>query len=276
MNISIDEKESDGCQFGLMIKIIATFLIGISSISFGEIISIPNPNEGFFYPKEDTQTIYLSNKESIASLIFLPGGTGSFGTAPGKPEIEKFFALTSIAKGLNQGAKLDFVFMDSPYELSPMNTKSNLGIRSMKDHLDRIKSVIKTFSQKTQKPVWLIGHSNGAYSLSSFLNQSPENQKMIKGAIFSGGRSERFLKGEFNLSILILHHESDPCPHTNYESAKSFYEEVKKQNKGRTEFVTIVGGTNSGEPCFSTGSHHMYSGSYGQFTESVVKFISEN
>ena len=119
MNISIDEKESDGCQFGLMIKIIATFLIGISSISFGEIISIPNPNEGFFYPKEDTQTIYLSNKESIASLIFLPGGTGSFGTAPGKPEIEKFFALTSIAKGLNQGAKLDFVFMDSPYGNPP-------------------------------------------------------------------------------------------------------------------------------------------------------------
>jgi pimeloyl-ACP methyl ester carboxylesterase len=260
-----------------MKKIIATlFLITISQIVFGEIISIPNPNEGFFHPKEDTQTIYFQNNNSKAVLIFLPGGEGSFGTFPDKPPLERFFFLTSIAKGQNQGAKLDFVFMDSPYVLSPMNTRSNLGIRESKDYLDRVKSVVKLYVQKTNKPIWLIGHSNGAYSLSSFLNQAPENQQLIKGAIFSSGRIERFLRGEFDLPILILHHEKDPCPHTTYESAKSFYDEVKKQNKGRTEFVTMIGGTNSGEACFSGGSHHRFSGSYDQFNDVVLKFISEN
>ena len=260
-----------------MKKIFATvFFMAISQIAFGEIVSIPNPNEGFFYSKDDTQTIYFQNSNSKAVLVFLPGGEGSFGTSPDKPPLERFFFLTSIAKGQNQGPKLDFVFMDSPYVLSPMNTRSNLVTRESKDHLDRIKSVIRVYAQKTNKPIWLIGHSNGAYSLSSFLNQVPENQKLIRGAIFSGGRVERFLEGEFNVPILILHHENDPCPHATYDAAKNFYDEVKRQNKGKTEFITIIGGTNSGEACFSGGSHHMFSGAYEQFNDAVLKFITEN
>jgi hypothetical protein len=245
----------------------------VSSAAFGEIISISNPNEGFFHPKEDTQTIYLPNPTSKAVLIFIPGGTGSYETSPGKPERDRFSMLTPIAKGDHSGPKLDFVFMDSPYVLSPYS-KNNLGPRGKKDHIDRIKSVIKFYSKKTGKPIWLIGHSNGAYSLASFLNQSPENQKLIVGTIFSGSRDERDLKGEFNLPILIIHHEADPCHDTSYRGAKSFYEDAQKQNKSKTEFVAIVGGTSSDRAC--SAGLHMYSGSEDQFTESVVKFISQN
>lgn len=259
-----------------MKKIIILFLgLSLSHLTFGEIISIPNPNEGFFHPKEDTQTIYLQNAGSKAVLIFLPGGTGSFGTETGKPEADKFFALTSISKGANVGQKLDFVFMDSPYVLSPM-ARDNLAIRSKKDHLDRIKSVVQFYSEKTKKPIWLIGHSNGAYSLSSFLNYSPANQTLIAGAIFSSGRNEKSLDGEFNLPILILHHENDPCPFTAYSSTTSFYADVKKQNKGKTELATITGGNTSGDPCLGMGSQHMYAGSYNQVEREIIKFISEN
>ena len=246
----------------------------ISSAAFGEIISIPNPNEGFFHPKGDTQTVYLPNASSKAVLIFIPGGTGNYDTSPDKPEPDKFAMLTPISKGDHSGSKLDFVFMDSPYVLSPSNSRSNLGAREKKDHIDRIKSVVKFYSKKTGKPIWLIGHSNGGYSLSSYLNQSPENQKLIAGAIFSASRDERDLKGEFNLPLLIVHHEADPCHDTTYRSAKSFYEDVKKQNISRTEFVTIVGGTSSDRAC--SAGLHMFRGSEEQFTESVIKFISQN
>lgn len=140
-----------------------------SSTAFGEIISIPNPNEGFFHPKEDTQTVYLANTSSKAVLIFIPGGTGSYDTSPDKPEPDRFSMLTPISKGGHSGSKLDFVFMDSPYVLSPSNSKSNLGSREKKDHIDRIKSVVKFYSKKTGKPIWLIGHSNGGYSPSSYV-----------------------------------------------------------------------------------------------------------
>jgi pimeloyl-ACP methyl ester carboxylesterase len=242
------------------------------SLAQGEVISIPNPNTGFFYPKDDTQTIYFQNENSKAVLIFLPGGEGSFGTSPDKPHLERFFMLTPIAKG-STDIKMDFVFMDSPYILSPMNTKSNLGIRSTKDHLDRIKSVIKFYSQKTNKPVWLIGHSNGTYSLSSFLNQLSENQKLIGGAIFSSGRSETSVSGKFNIPILIIHHKNDPCPYTTYSSAQSLHETLVQSNNDKTEFVTITSGFNSGEACFAGSSHHMFSGSYEDYNNSIINFI---
>lgn len=249
--------------------IIFTFYV---SLCYGEVISIPNPNTGFFYTKEDTHTIYFQNENSKAVLIFLPGGEGSFGTSPNKPSLDRFFMLTPIARG-NTNTKLDFVFMDSPYVLSPMNTKSNLGIRETKDHLDRIKSVIKFYSQKTNKPVWLIGHSNGAYSLSSFLNQSSDNQKLLGGAIFSSGRSETSVSGKFNLPILIIHHKNDPCPYTTYSSAKSLHENFVQNNNNQTELATITSGFSSGEACFAGSSHHMFSGSYDEYNNSIVNFI---
>lgn len=259
-----------------MKRLISTFLLMIiSPIIFGEIISIPNPNEGLFYPKEDTQTIYRRNVDSKAVLIFLPGGSGSFGTEPGKPEIDKFFALTSISNGVNAGQKLDFVFMDSPYVLSPP-TRDNLSIRKTKDHIDRIKSVVQFYAEKTKKPIWLIGHSNGAYSLASFLNQEPVNQTKIAGAIFSSGRNEKSLSGEFRIPILILHHENDPCPYTTYNATTSFYNDVKKQNQGKTEFFTVTGGSSSGDSCFGISSQHMFAGSYNQVERELIKFISEN
>jgi predicted esterase len=259
-----------------MKKNIATFLLLITSaLAFGEIISIPNQNMGFFYPKEDTQTIYRSNIDSKAVLIFLPGGPGSFGTEPGKPELDRFFALTSISKGINAGLKLDFVFMDSPYVLSPP-ARDNLSIRKTKDHIDRIKKVVEVYAEKTKKPIWLIGHSNGAYSLASFLNQEPDNQKKIAGAIFSSGRNEKSLSGEFKLPILILHHENDPCQHTTYSASTSFYNDVKKQNLGKTELFTVTGGSSSGDPCLGISSQHMFAGSYDQVEKEIIKFISEN
>ena len=99
-----------------MRQLLIFFLLTIH-ISFcsSEVISIPNPNVGFFHSKEETQTIYRANENSKAVLIFLPGGVGSFGTEPNKKEIDRFYMLTSIAKGENSGDKFDFVFMDSPY-----------------------------------------------------------------------------------------------------------------------------------------------------------------
>lgn len=257
-----------------MKKILLLFFFISSSIR-AEIISIPAPNKGFFYSIEDTNTNYFENKDSQAILVYLPGGTGSF--AIGNPQIptRPLGMFEEIALGKNSKVKIDFVFMDSPYILSPKNTSNNLGIRATKDHLDRIKSTIIFYSNKTKKPIWLIGHSNGAYSLSSFLNADPDNQKLIAGAIFSSARNERYLDGQLNLPIMILHHKEDPCPNTLYSSAKRFYEQVKKINMAKTDFVTITGGTNSGEPCFSIESHHMFAGSYEQFTVEVENFIMQ-
>lgn len=240
-------------------------------LAIAEVISIPAPNQGFFSNKEDTQTFYKPNTNSKAVMIFLPGGPGSFGTKPDMPQPRGYGMFNDIALGKNAGVKMDYVFMDSPYVLSP--TKS-LSIRATGDHMDRIKSVVSFYKEKTNKPIWLLGHSNGAYSLAQFINQTPNYKQLIAGAIFSSGRNEREITIDpIDLPILVLHHAEDSCSSTTFDSAKSFYEEVKRKNKSKTEFVAITGGGDAGEPCTAPTSHHMYSGSYQQFTNAIEQFI---
>lgn len=253
--------------------IIGLLSFGLMSISVAQLISIPAPNQGFFDIKDDTQTFYRSNQNSKAVLIFLPGGPGSFGLAPGYTGPRSYGMFEDIAKGNNSGIKMDYVFMDSPYVLSP--TKS-LAIRATGDHMDRIRSVIAFYKEKTNKPIWLLGHSNGTYSLAQFINKTPNYKQLIAGAIFSSGRSEREITiNPIDLPILVLHHEEDSCASTPFDSAKSFYEEVKSKNLARTEFVALTGGGDSGEPCTAPTSHHMYSGSYQQFTNAIQQFIAK-
>ena len=248
-------------------------LLVISSQSFAEVFSIPAPNQGFLDNKEDTQTFYKGNANSKAVIIFLPGGPGSFGLKPDSTGPRSFGMFGDIANGTNSGQKIDYVFMDSPYVLSPMNSK-NLSVRATKDHMDRIRTTVEFYKSKTNKPIWLLGHSNGAYSLAQFINQTPNYDKLIGGAIFSSGRSEREITIDpINLPILVLHHADDTCSSTQFGPAQSFYESVKSKNRSRTEFVALTGGTNDGDPCSAPGSHHMYGGSYEQFTNAVQQFI---
>ena len=210
--------------------------------------------------------VYISNIACIS-------GKGSFGLKPDSTGPRSFGMFGDIANGTNSGQKIDYVFMDSPYVLSPMNSK-NLSVRATKDHMDRIRTTVEFYKSKTNKPIWLLGHSNGAYSLAQFINQTPNYDKLIGGAIFSSGRSEREITIDpINLPILVLHHADDTCSSTQFGPAQSFYESVKSKNRSRTEFVALTGGTNDGDPCSAPGSHHMYGGSYEQFTNAVQQFI---
>lgn len=254
-------------------SILIVVLCGVANITWAQVFSIPAPNQGFFDSKEDTQTFYKSNPNSKAVLVFLPGGVGSFGLTPSFSGERKYGMFDEIARGNNSGIKMDYVFMDSPYALSP---RKDLSIRATKDHMDRIKGVVEFYKSKTNKPIWLLGHSNGTYSLAQFINQTPNYNQLIAGAIFSSGRAERDITIDpINLPILVLHHAEDSCSSTPFGSAQSFYEKVKSRNLSRTEFVAITGGTDTGEPCSASGSHHMYGDAYPQFTNAVQQFIGK-
>ena len=135
---------------------------------------------------------------------------------------------------------LDLVFLDSPYSLGWQG--GNIAPRYTNDHLSRMLSVIQFYKDKTSKPLYLIGHSNGAVSLSAFLNQSPENQKLLAGVIFSGSRNETNLDGPLSIPILLLHHEDDAnFRWTSYWQAERLYKKIKAVNSATTEFSTVHG-----------------------------------
>jgi hypothetical protein len=242
------------------IFLLLTVLLHSSAIA--EIIQIPSVYG-------NTTTAYWSCPDSKAILIFLPGGDGSFNMASKNPEkpswvISKLYDASQFSSGL------DLVFLDSPYSLGWQG--GNVAPRYGKDHLTRMSSVIQFYKDKTSKPIYLIGHSNGAISLSTFLNQSPENQRLLAGVIFSGSRNETSLDGPLNIPVLFLHHEDDANGRwTSYSQAKRLYNKVKIMNSATTEFSTVHGGESGGDP--STSGHHMYQGSLDEAANYIWNFI---
>ena len=243
-----------------LVFIFLTVLLHISTIA--EIIQIPSPYG-------NTTTAYWPCPDSKAILIFLPGGDGSFNIGSKNPKTPSW-VLSKLYDASQFSPGLDLVFLDSPYSLGWQG--GNIAPRYTKDHLSRMLSVIQFYKDKTSKPLYLIGHSNGAVSLSAFLNQSPENQKLLAGVIFSGSRNETNLDGPLSIPILLLHHEDDANVRwTSYWQAERLYKKIKAVNSATTEFSTVHGGESGGDP--STSGHHMYQGSLDEAANYIWNFI---
>jgi len=234
----------------LMSLLLACIVLGAKA----EIIQVPSEYG-------DTPTGYWGHPNAKAVVISLPGGDGSRGIAAQNPPRPGWLGAGLYDDGL------DSVLMDSNVSLG----WSSISPRYTKEHLARIKSVIEFYQNKLHKPIFLMGHSNSTISVAEFLNQSPENQKMLAGAIISSGRNETDISPPLNLPILFMHHEEDPNGRwTAYSHSQSLYEEVKKFNLAPTEFATVHGGE-SGEA--STAGHHMYQGSLEEATKYVYEFV---
>ncbi len=243
----------------LLVVLVTMF---IYSLSMAEIIQVPGPDG-------ETTTAYWANPNSKAVLIFMPGGDGAFNMSsknPAKPP----WVLSKLYDASQKGPGLDLVFIDSPYSLGMRG--GNIAPRYSKDHLSRMLSVIQFYKEKTKKPLYLIGHSNGTISEAEFLNQSPDNQKLLAGIIFSGSRNETSIDGPLNIPILFLHHENDANGRwTSYSNAESLYKKVKALNGAPTDFLTIHGGDAGGDP--STSGYHMYEGSFDEAANDIWNFI---
>jgi len=237
----------------LKISLLLAFSV-FNTMCFAEILSVPF--EGGSIP-----TAAWLSKNSQAVLIFIPGGDGKFNIAsrdPAKP----IWILSQVA---DQG--IDIVLMDSNESLG----ERDLSPRRTSEHVRKIAAVAQFYRKKTGRPVFLLGHSNGAVSVAEFLNQSPDNQKLIAGAIFSGSRNETELTGKVNLRVLILHHQEDPNIYTKPEYAEQLFLKVKRLNGAKTTYSLVHGGFNEGNP--ATSGRHMYAGSQAEAARIVSGFM---
>lgn len=251
---------------GLIVKLyrlLSFFSIStLCSLVIAETVLIP-------FEKDDVPTAYWASAEAKATLIFLPGGDGSFGFA-NKPNAQPGWILSLINKA-EPKESLNLVFMDSRTSLG---YRGDLGPRTTSQHIERIKAVIDYYQQKTQLPMYLIGHSNGAVSLASFLNKSPENQLRLGGAIFSGSRNETRVNAKLNLPLLVLHHKDDPNGWTTPKNAERLFQEIKVTNALSTEQVWMEGGFDEGD--VHTSGRHMYAGVLDKAAAVVKEFIIKN
>jgi pimeloyl-ACP methyl ester carboxylesterase len=218
-------------------------------------------------------TVYYTNAGSKALVIFLPGGSGSFGVTK-KPDPKPNWLLAALHKSIDP--PLDLVFMDSHYSLQADfgDSYSRWSARREMQHLEQIRTVVNFYQKKTGKPIFLLGHSNGSLSIAEFLNQSPDNQKLVAGVVFSGSRNETLVRQNLSLPVLILHHKSDPNRWTTPSSADQLFASIKQNNSANTWLSWVEGGKDVpwGDPAHS--GRHMYNEALDEAARLIENFIN--
>ena len=222
-----------------------------------------------------TLTMYWEGAGSKALLILIPGGEGQIKLKPKQIDVQNQFykTLKHLTYGSEPKEIFDVVLFDSPERLDN-NPKGYPSSRATKDHLSRIFNVIKFYKEKTQKPVWLMGHSNGAVSITEYLryeNKLGQNSQ-IAGLIVSGARKVAYFdSAPLDLPILFMNHRKDGCSDADPNASMGNFKKVQGLNKDQTSFVFIETGDPEGKPCES--GYHMYNNATEEVIMTLRNFV---
>lgn len=223
---------------------------------------------------ESTYTFLWPGSSPKATLIFIPGGEGRLGLTPERKNLGGFYAATlkPLSDSNLSSGGLNVVVFDSPVPL-PVGTNYPVS-RTSTEHLARIESVVRYYKANYGVPVWLMGHSNGAVSLTEFYSMLQRENKtdLIAGAVYSSARNGARFDSKTQLPILFLAHEQDGCAKsTNYNSRRVF-EEQRSSNKQPLNYVLIRGGEAQAQDVCSSG-FHMFYGAGPQAYQAIEAFI---
>lgn len=224
--------------------------------------------------KIEIPTVFWKNSDAAATLIFLPGGKGSFGLTQKKDP-----QPTWVLKALHDmpTPPINIVFMDSNYSLQEDfgDSYSRWAPRRDSHHIEQIKHTISHYQKLFSKPVFLLGHSNGSLSIAEFLKQSPDNQKLVSGIIFSGSRNETEIGKKISVPVMVLHHLDDPNRWTTPGSAEQLFFKITQNNNSITEQAWVKGGKDisGGDPTHS--GRHMYHEATSEAASLIQDFIKK-
>lgn len=248
-------------------SIFVVLLFILCNIGYCDSLQFINPPKSIFGSKDPTTIYTFSNPNARATILFFPGGEGSFKINEmikhhkGQPRMLQMIA----------DAGYNVVFVDSPYPLPDSGPSGYPAMRDSGDHLDRVDSVLQHYRIQNL-PIWLMGHSNGSFTVSAFVRRLQKENRIneISGIILSGTRNVVKFQSPLNISIVFVHHEKDGCvPWTSYHDATNTYNKVKSFNQGSTTFLTITGGSGqSSSPCHT--GYHMYNDAYAETVQSIV------
>ena len=252
-------------------------LLGMySTWSFAQVYSVEPIEKGLFSSSAPIKTFLWESKNAKATLVFIPGGEGQLNLNPDKKDLGGFYGSTlkPLSDPARTSGMFNVVVFDSPVALP--TGSSYPGSRATSSHLTRIESIVLYYKAKFNQPVWLMGHSNGAVSITEFYKYLQKNKKenLISGLIYSSGRDGASFNKNTNLPVLFLAHQKDGCAKSMPHHSKSVYENLKKTNLQKVEYVVINGGEAQSSDVCSSG-HHMFYGAGEEAYRAIDTFVSQ-
>ena len=251
-------------------------LLAASAGVRAEVISVDAVLAGKSFSSTGTRTFLWESRKPAATLIMIPGGVGRIGLRGGQPQLGGFYATTlqPLSDPNSTSGRTNVVVFDSPTMLSEGGVYPTS--RASSDHLMRIESVVLFYKERFGKPIWLMGHSNGAASVTEFYKylQKSGRSELVAGMIYSAARNgSDFNSATTNLPVLFLHHANDGCAGALMSESRSVYERLQKVDTAKVEYVAIKGGTSEpGHPCSS--GYHMYFGAGAEVSTAIDAFMA--
>lgn len=241
---------------------------------WAQVFPVPAIERSFSGAADPTMTFLWEGKEAKAVLLLIPGGEGHIGINPDRKDLGGFYkqVLGRLSNPALSTGSFDVVIFDSP---QPLLSSANYPFsRLTPDHLSRIESVAVFYKEKLNKPIWLMGHSNGAVSITAFYKDLQKRNKddLIEGLIFSGGRNGASFGASINKPLLFLHHEKDGCINTTPNNSQAVFKQSKEINLAQTAYQWIsTGEPEAKNPCQS--GHHMYFGAGHEVAKAIEAFV---
>ena len=240
-----------------------------------EILIVPAPEAGAFSNSDPTKALLWDQDSSKAVVVFIPGGDGFIKLNQAVPS-SKVRGITKVVAMLTDpsvtSGTLSAAFLPSPYSLG---TAHYPPARFSEEHIKRVVSVLKEIKEKTKKPIWLYGHSNGTISTFEVFNylQAKAEDDLLAGLIVSGSRNVIRLPEKINKPVLFIHHKDDGCEDTPYSDAYKHYEKLKAINSARVSFATVTTHIEpAGNPCMS--GVHMFDNDYEEVAKIIDGFVN--
>jgi len=242
--------------------------------AFAQVVSVPFNERGFLFDTGPTLTFLWPAKQPSATLIFVPGGEGRIGLLPDRKALGGFYGATlkPLSDASLTSGSFNVVVFDSPINL-PVGTVYPYS-RQSSEHLLRIESVVRYYKELYALPVWIMGHSNGAVSITEFYKmlQKSRKENLVEGAIYSSARNGSSFDDNTNMPVLLLAHEGDGCEKSSPSQSRAVYERLRKNNPQRVEYVLIRGGApQSQHPCYS--GFHMFYGAGEEAYKAIDQFV---
>lgn len=254
---------------------LAATLLSVTSVS-AQVLSVEFKDKGLFFSDLPTLNFAWPAKQAKATLLFFPGGEGKLGLALDRKNLGGFYGNTLRPlsdEKLTSGA-FNVVIFDSPVNL-PVGTDYPYS-RQSKEHLLRIESVVRHLKSLYGVPVWLMGHSNGAVSMTEFYKmiQLAGSENLIEGVIYSAPRNGADFTEKTNLPILFLTHELDGCDKSPPSRSLAVFQRQSQTNQKKLKFVSIKGGEAQPQhPCYS--GFHMYHNASKEAYTAIDSFFAE-
>lgn len=249
---------------------------GTGSVA-AQMIPVAQVESGLTVRSQPTNTLLREAPNGRAVLVLIPGGEGQIGLkAESRLDAGVRSALGKAMYNMTDpsitSGSTHVVLFDSPV-LLPM--KPQMPERGTRDHMVRIESVVRFYKDRFKLPVWLMGHSNGGYSIAEFHKYLADEKKagLVAGYVFSAGRDSSRFGAPPQLPMLFMISANDGCQSTTPPGNQRIFEQVKAGNQAPSEFILIQGSSaDGGNPCLA--GTHMYNGAHAEVSAVLDRFIT--